>query len=108
MIIPKEEVEKAIKNFGNSGVWQCPISFKAGIEFLEEYVQKHVQDIITENQGLKLYKDNEAERFKNLSIEFYSWMRQYQDLSAAIRINEVENSQELFDKFIKERNETNS
>lgn len=30
-------------------------------------------DIITENQGLKLYKDNESDRFKNVAIEFLRW-----------------------------------
>lgn len=110
MIITKEEVEKAAVEYAlrGKGYSYKLAGFEAGVEFIESKWNEYFLDIITENQGLKLYKDNEAERFKELAIEFYSWMQQYQDLSTAIRINEVENYQELFDKFIKERNETNS
>lgn len=113
MIIPKEEVEKATKNFSNSGVWQCPISFKAGIEFSEEYVQKHVQDIIIENQGLKLYKDNKAERFRKLAIEFAEWISWCGWTKLLITdsqnwshiTGDVKTTKELFEIFKKEKYE---
>jgi hypothetical protein len=99
MIIPKEEVEKAAVEYAlqGKGYSYKLEGFEAGVEFSEEYVQQHVQDIIIENQGLKLYKDNEAERFKKLAIEFANWCS-----------NRLGPDEKNFDKFIKERNETNS
>lgn len=35
-------------------------------------------------------------------IKFYEWMQQYQDISAAKRILEVETDLELFQKFVQE------
>jgi hypothetical protein len=50
--------------------------FKAGVEFAESKFNEMFLEIVTENQGLKLYKDNEAERFKKLAIEFGEWILQ--------------------------------
>ena len=48
--------------------------FKAGVEFAESKFQEAFTEIIIENQGLKLYKDNEAKRFEELAIEFADWI----------------------------------
>lgn len=45
----------------------------------------------------------EGERLEAEShIKFYEWMQQYQDISAAKRILEVEKDLELFQKFVQE------
>ena len=40
---------------------------------------------------------------KELAIEFYEWMLQYQDLSCAIRLNYVDSVDELFTKFLEDK-----
>ena len=111
MIINKEEVEEAAKE--NCECNQASLrqydkhfieAFKAGVEFSEEYVQKHVQDIIIENQGLKLYKDNEAERFKELAVEFAEFIIDYEKTP---HLNRLETTEELYELFLKQRNEKN-
>lgn len=124
MIINKEEVEKAAAAFiikehldGYSDMYYRE-TFKAGVEFSEEYVQKHVQDIIIENQGLKLYKDNEENRFKELAVEFAEWILQHKNPSFgiiggykspnrwmdAIQGNRIDyTTEELYNMFLKER-----
>lgn len=39
--------------------------FKAGAEFAEKEVLKHITEIIIENQGLKLFKDRNDAKFPN-------------------------------------------
>ena len=78
MIIPKEEIEKAAEEYvitqriKEDHQWAefAQKDFKAGANFVEEKVQEYIGDIIIENQGLKLYKDNEVKRFKELVVEF--------------------------------------
>ena len=118
MIINKEEVEKAAKEYikdihamYHAVSYDC---FSEGAKFVENKVQEYVVDIITENQGLKLYKDREAERFKELAVDFVEWYRE------SLRINEIKypsielefnlegkSPEELYEIFIKERNEKN-
>ena len=43
------------------GFWD----FKAGVEFCEKEVLKHITEIIIENQGLKLFKDRNDAKFPN-------------------------------------------
>ena len=129
MIINKEEVEKAADEYGvnvykGTGVGDfrhvAENAFKAGVEFSEEYVQEYVQDIITENQGLKLYKDNEAERFKELAVGFARYIRsnpkEVKDYSLTIfeegkfvsdDVKHYDNIEELFETFIIKRNGKN-
>lgn len=40
-------------------------------------------------------------------IAFYEWMQQYQDISAAKRILEIETDLELYKTFLNQRNEKN-
>ncbi len=94
--------------------------FKAGVEFAESKFNEMFLEIITENQGLKLYKDNESKRFKKLAIEFGNWIghKEYSyynpgsdTVSSWFDKNNHSldcNTNELFETFIKERNGTNS
>lgn len=123
MIITKEEVEKAADKFDHNvklGDLLTTKIFKAGVEFAESTVYEYVKDIIIENQGLKLYKDNEAERFKGLAVEFGNWIgrKEYSYYSPGSDIvpswfdknnHSLDcNTNELFETFIKERNEADS
>lgn len=138
MIINKEEVEKAAietrpkykKGYGFQYGRDCEAppkgwkkhdrSFKLGVEFAESKWNEYFIDIITENQGLKLYKDNEAERFKELAVEFARYIRsnpkEVKDYSLTIfeegkfvsdDVKHYDNIEELFETFLKERNEKN-
>jgi hypothetical protein len=81
-IIPENEVDEAAFNFTESLNFshksmetrsmanRLDKSFKAGVTFVESKVYEYIKDIIIENQGLKLYKDNEPKRFKAFAIEF--------------------------------------
>ena len=116
MIISKEEVEKAANNYAVDAYGVPTITceetvflnakedFKAGVEFSEEYVQKHVQDIIIENQGLKLYKDNEAERFKKLAVNFAYYCLMQDWLQNGFRCGGL-STEEIYDKFINDPDE---
>ena len=123
MIINKEEVEKAAEEYGldaykGTGIgdfrYVAENAFKAGVEFSEEYVQKYIGDIITENQGLNLYKDNEAKRFKELAVEFLDWyQKNTTTLSGAIKYWDIDledwvfkSNKEIFETY-KEKNEKN-
>lgn len=126
MIINKEEVEEAAKEnceYNQDSLRQYDKyfigAFKDGVEFAEEYAQKHIQDIITENQGLKLYKDNEAARFKKFSVEFGEWILQNDDPGFKLVFGDglpnrwgsvrqgggYNTTEELYELFLKERNE---
>lgn len=124
MIMNKEEVEKAAENYTSTGQTYCrektfvENAFIAGVEFSEEYVQQYVQDLIVENQGLKLYKDNEAERFKELAVEFARYIRnnpkEVKDWEYTIfeegkvisdNTKKFDNIEEIYDKFKKEKDE---
>ena len=122
MIINKEEVEKFIENLLTGDFEDIHIDYGArkGVEFAEEYVQKYIGDIVIENQGLKLYKDNEAERFKELAVEFARYIRdnpkEVKDYSLTIfeegkfvsdDVKHYDNIEELFETFLKEKNEKN-
>ena len=113
MIINKEEVEKFIEK----ETFQVPYDgsnkfynedkakgIKLGVEFAEEYVYKYTSDLVIENQGLKLYKDNEAERFKELAIEFAEFIIDYEKTP---HLNRLETTEELYELFLKQRNEKN-
>ena len=112
-IIPKEEVEKAAleyakgESYGGKFDPGSRMGFEAGVKFLEEYVQKHVQDIIIENQGLKLYKDNEAERFKKLAVNFAYYCLMHEWLQNGFRCGGL-STEEIYDKFINDPDEANS
>ena len=81
--------------------------FKAGVEFSEQYVQYHIQDIIIENQGLKLYKDNEAKRFKKLAVNFAYYCLMHDWLQNGFRCGGL-STEEIYDKFINDPDEANS
>ena len=122
MIINKEEVEKFIENLLTGDFEDIHIDYGArkGVEFAEEYVQEYVGDIIIENQGLKLYKDNEAKRFKEFAVEFARYIRsnpkEVKDYSLTIfeegkfvadDVKPCDNIEELFETFLKEIYERN-
>ena len=120
MIIPKEEVEKAAwesieppinlktpEDSDGYNEYEVFLAFKAGVEFSEKYVQQHIQDIIIENQGLKLYKDNEAKRFKKLAVNFAYYCLMHDWLQNGFRCGGL-STEEIYDKFINDPNEANS
>lgn len=113
MIINKEEIEKAAEEYckcfsHTQFLYDINLaSFINGVEFAEEYVQNHVQDIITENQGLKLYKDNEAKRFKKLAVNFAYYCLMQDWLQNGFRCGGL-STEEIYDKFINDPDETNS
>jgi hypothetical protein len=127
MIINKEEVEKAAleyaKNESYGGKFDpgSRMGFEAGADFVENKVQEYVGDIIIENQGLKLYKDNEAERFKELAVEFGEWILQNDNPGFKLVFGDglpnkwgsvrqgggYNTTEELYELFLKERNEKN-
>lgn len=93
--------------------------FKAGVEFAESKFQEAFKDIIIENQGLKLYKDNEARRFEELAIEFAKYLFsteiiKHTSMENSVKYipsefnlmkgNLIKNGEELFKLFLKERN----
>ena len=108
MIINKEEVEKAAENYCNiqnthpSDITLSKEVFIAGALMVENKVQEYVGDIIIENQGLKLYKDNEENRFKELAVELAEWVIYYE---RALHLNRFETTEELFEMFKKENND---
>lgn len=114
MIIPKEEVEKAFVEAVDNMNKLVPMDefdtiyfnkgFHKAIEFSEEYVQKYVQDIIIENQGLKLYKDNEAKRFKKLAVNFAYYCLMQDWLQNGFRCGGL-STEEIYDKFINDPDE---
>jgi hypothetical protein len=124
MIITEEEVEKAaLEHIKDIHAMYHAVGcdcFIEGAKFVENKVQEYVVDIITENQGLKLYKDNEAKRFKELAVEFARHIRgnpkKVEDWNLTIfeegkfvsdDVRHYDNIEELFETFIKERNEKN-
>jgi hypothetical protein len=101
-LVQEEEIEKAADDYAESFRYSSEITgwfkqktkdFKAGASFVENKVQECVGDIIIKNQGLKLYKNNEAERFKILAIEFAEYVLRDKLLF----------SEDLFKQFLKER-----
>jgi hypothetical protein len=126
MIINKEEVEKAAEEYCNtqnihpSDITLSKEIFMAGELMAESKFNEFFLDIICENQGLKLYKDNEAKRFKELAVEFARHIRgnpkKVEDWNLTIfeegkfvsdDVRHHDNIEELFETFIKERNEKN-
>jgi hypothetical protein len=123
MIINKEEVEEFIKNLLTGDFEDVHIDYGArkGIKFAEEKFNEFFMDIICENQGLKLYKDNEAERFKKFSVEFGEWILQNDDPGFKLVFGDglpnkwgsvrqgggYNTTEELYELFLKERNEKN-
>lgn len=76
-------------------------------------IEDFIQDISTEEYLITgdWLPDTNGEYFAELvafeygayiSFEFYDWMQQYQDISCALRINECENTSELFKKFLEQ------
>ena len=117
MIINKEEVEKAAENYCNiQNIYPSDTAlskevFIAGALLVESKVQEYVGDIIIENQGLKLYKDNEADRFKELAIELVHLMNNkeiFYYINNEFGIDKLPVSAEkLCETFLKEKNEKN-
>ena len=126
MIINKEEVEKAAEEYCNiQNIYPSDTAlskevFMAGALIVESKVQEYVGDVVIENQGLKLYKDNEAERFKKLAVGFARYIRgnpkEVKDYSLTIfeegkfvsdDVKHYDNIEELFETFLKEKNEKN-
>lgn len=97
MLIPKNEIDKAAESKGF--LFESYEAFKAGIEFAESYVQKHIEDIIIENQGLKLYKDNELKRFKQIAVDFLDSIRGYERENGQKICFDERSSEELFEIF---------
>ena len=110
MIINKEEVEKAAENYCNiqnihpSDTALSKEVFMAGALIVESKVQEYVGDIIIENQGLKLYKDNEAERFKKLAVNFAYYCLMQDWLQNGFRCGGL-STEEIYDKFINDPDE---
>ena len=126
MIINKEEVEKAAENYCNiqnihpSDITLSKEVFMTGALMVESKVQEYVGDIVIENQGLKLYKDNESERLKELAVGFARYIRsnpkEVKDYSLTIfeegkfvsdDVKHYDNIEELFETFIIKRNGKN-
>ena len=99
-IIPENEVDEAADNEGYS--FETYVAFKAGVTFAKSKVHDYIKDIIIENQGLKLYKDNEPKRFEELAVELAEWIIDYERTP---HLNRLETIEELYEQFIKERNE---
>jgi hypothetical protein len=131
MLILKEEIEKAAGEYADKHSFRVPYDgsnnfyddkdyedslegFEAGANFVKDKVQEYVGDIIIENQGLKLYKDNEAERFKKLAIGFAEycalegWIIDHDGwkntLNSKVSISLRLSSLELFEMYFKEIN----
>lgn len=70
-LIPQEVVDEAANEYRKDmtlkGVSLSFMTrdFKAGVEFAEKEVLKHIEEIIIENQGLKLFKDRNDANFPN-------------------------------------------
>ena len=102
-LIPQEIVDKAansyiIKNHAE----ECDYTkedFKAGVEFAVNHIYPQIEDIIIENQGLKMNQD--------LSIEFADWLvkNAYTPLQKLCwsKDSATYTSKTLFEKFLKER-----
>ena len=100
---------KAIQMWGNSRGAEgerifTKEDFRAGVEFAEKEVLKHVEDIIIENQGLKLNQD--------LAIEFADFIgdigfKQSLGLKWTTELlvysGCIYSTKELFELFLKER-----
>ena len=124
-IIPENEVDEAAESFAvtkSSSRYLIDThkrDFKAGVTFTESKVHEYIKDIIIENQGLKLYKDNEARRFEELAIEFAKYLfsteiSKHTSMENSVKYipsefnlmkgNLIKNGEELFKLFLKERN----
>ena len=133
-IIPENKIEEAFVKYneafyGSSEFYSlndpgdvevAKSEFKAGASFAESKFQEAFKDIIIENQGLKLYKDNEAKRFEELAVEFAEWICSHKEgFHPMYRDKYTTNnywgssytggrpdytSKELFNEFLKERN----
>ena len=110
-LIPQEIVDKAANDYAVNSYGVPNIScsedtfdngeedFKAGVEFAINHIYPKIEDIIIENQGLKLNQD--------LSIEFADWLvkNEYIPLQKLCwsKDSATYTSKTLFDKFLKER-----
>lgn len=106
-LIPQNEVEeKALQySFSTENINDCIAdikidSFKKGVEFAESKFEEIFKDIIIENQGLKLYKDNEPKRFKELALEFLNWYKFIDYEKDYLGCT----TKDLYEQFIKKRN----
>ena len=102
-LIPQNEVDEAADKFDHNvklGDLLTTKIFKAGVEFAESKFHENIKDIIIENQGLKLYKDNEPKRFEELAIEFLNWYKFIDYEKDYLGCT----TEELFKLFLKERN----
>ena len=106
-LIPQEIVNKAVEEFDKT-VPLINLSvdyiFKAGVKFAEKEILKHIEDIIIENQGLKMNQD--------LSIKFGEYISKHKlDFQPALNGKfigldmKIYTSKELFNQFLKERND---
>ena len=136
-IIPENEVNEAAEKHCKTDVFLTQVTknktwdktdwgmgnykgFKAGVTFAESIFQEAFKDIIIENQGLKLYKDNEAKRFEELAIEFAKYLfsteiSKHTSMENSVKYtppefslmkdNLIKNGKELFNQFLKERDD---
>lgn len=126
-LIKQNEIDEAAESFiikehldGDSDMYYRE-TFKAGVEFAESKIREYIKDIIIENQGLKLYKDNEARRFEELAIEFAKYLfsteiAKHTSMENSVKYipsefnlmkgNLIKNEEELFKLFLEERNKT--
>jgi len=108
--IKRSEIDKVIEKFDKEvplGKLTTDYIFRAGVEFAQSKFQEMFMNIITENQGLKLYKDNEVERFRKLAIEFLDSIRDYERESGNKICFDERGSEELYDIFLKDRRNGN-
>ena len=116
-IISENEVDEAALNDTKS--IDRIDGFKAGANWCKKYYEELAKDLIVENQGLKLYKDNEARRFEELAVEFAKYLfsteiTKHTSMENSVKYipsefnlmkgNLIKNGEELFKLFLKERN----
>lgn len=115
-MIPESEIDEAALNDTKS--IDRIDGFKAGVAFVKSKFEEAFKDIIIENQGLKLYKDNEAKRFEGIAIEFAKYLFSSEITRNPSKEDEmvytspefnlmkadlIKNGKELFNNFLKER-----
>ena len=79
-LIKQEEVDRA----GILSSWNVPQLYnqlRAGVEFAEKEIIKHIEAIIIENQGLKLFKDRQEVLLPN---GLTSWYETFYEIASSI------------------------
>ena len=100
-----DEIEEEAENQGYE--FDTYEAFTNGAKFTYDRCVKLINDLVIENQGLKLYKDNEGTR----AIEFAEWISKYgydQDYDDKLwrywdsGIGEY-TTKELYEEFLKDK-----